>query len=88
METDTFFKMMCFFKKLDDGQSPQKRWFQLISVKISSFFWISLPLKMGPTGCPAMSARNYHSTLCNILEEGRPNMIWQCRPLFESEWSG
>ena len=33
--------------------------------------WSACPLKMGPTGCPKMSARNYHFTLCKIPKECR-----------------
>jgi hypothetical protein len=33
--------------------------------------WISLPLKMGPIGCPETSVRDYHYTLRNIPEESR-----------------
>jgi hypothetical protein len=30
----------------------------------------SWPLKMGPTGCPETSARNYHYLLRDIAEDG------------------
>jgi hypothetical protein len=33
--------------------------------------WTSLPLKVGPIGCPETSVKDYHSTLHNIPEEGR-----------------
>jgi hypothetical protein len=36
---------------------------------------ISWPLKMGPIGCPEMSARNYQHTLRNIPEDGRPHLL-------------
>ena len=29
---------------------------------------------MGPIGCPGMSVRNYHPTLCNIQEEQRSHL--------------
>jgi hypothetical protein len=37
--------------------------------KIQTKAWIFCPLKMGPTGCPETSVRNYHYTLCNNPEE-------------------
>ena len=44
----------------------------------SLFFFFSPHLKMGPIGCPEMSVRNHHGTLCNIPEERRSHiMIWQ-----------
>jgi hypothetical protein len=33
------------------------------------FFLNTLPLKMGPIGCPETSVRNYHYCLCNSPEE-------------------
>jgi hypothetical protein len=35
---------------------------------------VSLSLKMGSIGCPQTSERNYHSTLCNIPQDGRPHL--------------
>ena len=46
---------------------------QEIQEDISS--WISLPLKMGPIGCPETSVRNYHYTLRNIPEECRSEKL-------------
>ena len=70
-------KMSCFFKILDDGQSPRKNC-QLTSVMLCSVFWISCPLKTGPTGCPKISVSNYHSMLCDIAQERRSHMtLWQ-----------
>jgi len=37
--------------------------------------WISWPLKMGPTGCPETSVRNYHYTLRNITDECRSHLF-------------
>jgi len=37
-------------------------------------FWILDPLKMLSTGCPVMSARNYHYLLCNDPEERSSQM--------------
>jgi hypothetical protein len=34
-------------------------------------FWTTLPLKMGPIGCPATSVQNYHYTRRKIPEESR-----------------
>lgn len=33
------------------------------------------PLTMGPTGSPETSVTNYHSILCNIAEERRPQTV-------------
>jgi len=39
---------MCFFKKLDGGQSPKaSRLCQLTSLMFLSLFWISCQLRMG-----------------------------------------
>jgi hypothetical protein len=40
---------------------------------------ISWPLKMGPTGCPETSVRNYHYTLRNITEEQRSHLLVICQ---------
>jgi hypothetical protein len=45
---------------------PKKDTVSVTSVTLYSLFRISWSLNMGPTGCPEMSARNYHSTLYNI----------------------
>jgi hypothetical protein len=49
------------------AQSGNSLWTFRVNLLISfsqsrSSFWASWPLKMGPTGCPEMSVRNYHST--------------------------
>jgi hypothetical protein len=81
-------EMSCFFKKLDDGQSPRKNC-QLISVMLCSLFWISCSLKVGPTGCLETSVSNYHSMLYDIAQERRSHMmVWQCKPWFGSAQSG
>ena len=36
--------------------------------------WTTLPLKMGPVGCPERPARNYHYALSNIPEERRSHL--------------
>jgi len=44
---------------------------------------------VGPMGFSETSARNYPSTLLNILEKWRSCMtIWRCRPWLASAWSG
>jgi hypothetical protein len=45
--------------------------------------WTSWPLKTGPIGCPETSVQNYHSTLRNIPEERRSQVLhysdsWPC----------
>jgi len=40
-----------------------------------SFSFISWPLKTVPTRCPETSVRNYHGTLCNVLEDRRYFML-------------
>jgi hypothetical protein len=35
----------------------------------------SLPLKLGPMGCPETSVRNYHSVLRNTPEERRSHVL-------------
>ena len=42
------------------------------SLPSSSTVW---PWKMGPTGCPKTSVTNYQSTLCNIPEERRSQIM-------------
>ena len=37
--------------------------------------WTSWPLKMGPIGFPETSVQNYHSTLCNIPEARRSQLL-------------
>jgi hypothetical protein len=69
-------------------QRPKKRLCQLTLVLLCSRFCISWPLMMGPTGCPEMSVRNYHSMLHHIPEECRFHMtMWWSIPLFGSAWS-
>jgi len=71
-------KISFFFKKLGHGQSPEKRRkYHLPSFVLHFIVWNTLPLKMGPTGCPNMLVRNYHFMLRNIPEEQKsPLMIW------------
>jgi len=38
-------------------------------LELPAFYLDSLPLKMGPIGCPEKSVRNYHYSLCNDPEE-------------------
>jgi len=52
------------------------------------FLLISWSLKLGLTGCPEMLVRNYHSMLCNMSGKRKPHMIWWCRPLCGSAWTG
>jgi hypothetical protein len=61
-------EMSCFFKKLDDGQSPplKKKNCWLTSFMLCSVFWISSSLKMGMIGHPEMSVVNRQSLLRNI----------------------
>jgi hypothetical protein len=54
--------------------------------------WISWPLKMGPIGCPETSVQNYQSTLRNIPEERRSQIVTSKyetlrEPLKEFSWS-
>jgi len=80
--------MSCFFKILDDGQSPRKNC-HLTLVMLCSLFWISCHLKTGPKGCPEMSVSNYHSMLCDTAQERRSHMmVWQCKLWFGSARSG
>jgi hypothetical protein len=84
-------KMLCFFKKLDDGQSlSKKRWLcQVTSIMLCSLFWVSWPLKTGPIGCPEMQVTNYLRVLYNIPEECRSYVsIWRWRPWFGWAWCG
>jgi hypothetical protein len=67
MKTETELVSETFFKKLHDEQSPPlpptlppQKWEEEENCHLSSFvlyclFWISLPLKMGPIGCPETS---------------------------------
>lgn len=52
---------------------PKSRWDMPSSGILLSIWciWISLPFKLGPTGCPETSGKNYHHTLCNNSEERR-----------------
>jgi len=53
------------------------------------FTLLDLLMKLGPIGCPKILIGNYQSTLCNISEEHRYNMIiWRHRSWFCSSWSG
>ena len=54
-------KLSCFFKKVDDGQSPPKN-----TVSVSVLFSLS-NLKMGLKGCPDMSVRI--TTLCYVISQ-------------------
>ena len=45
---------------------------------------ISWPSQLGSTGCAKMSVWNDRSVPRNISLEGRPHMIWWCRPWFGS----
>ena len=38
----------------------------------------SSSLKMGPTGCPETSVRNYHTPLRNVPNEHKPNLYRRC----------
>jgi len=69
------------------GKAPKKK---TVSVNFSHavLFWISLLLKIVPTGSPETSVKNYHSTLHDISEERIPHMFWWCRTCFGSAWSG
>jgi hypothetical protein len=40
----------------------------------NNLFSTSLPLKMGPLGCPETSVRHYHCTRCNNPEEHRSRL--------------
>jgi hypothetical protein len=67
---------------------------KIFSVNFSHIlFFISLPLKMGPKGCPKMLVRNYHSTLCNISKECTSQddllmqaLVWLCMVWFGAIW--
>jgi len=41
----------------------------------------------GLIGHPETPERTHHSKPCNISEEWRSHMIWQCKPWFGCEWS-
>jgi len=43
--------------------------------EIQLFFLISWPMKIGGTGCPETSVRNYHYTLRNNPEERRSHLL-------------
>jgi hypothetical protein len=67
-------ELLCFLKKLDDWNSPLKKKEKIVSVNLSPAVFsllISWPLKMGPTGWPETSVRNFHSVPCSISEEHR-----------------
>ena len=65
---------------------------------VSAFIFLTLTLNISIllndipqprlTVCPETSVRNYYSTLHNISLYCRPHIIWRCRPLFGSTWSG
>jgi len=57
MKTETeLASVMCFLKKLDDGQSSKKiRFCHLTSVILCSLFWISWTLKVGLICCAETS---------------------------------
>ena len=44
------------------------------------------PLKMGPTGCPETSLRNYNCTPCNIPEESRSHLLCGGSPKSFNGW--
>jgi hypothetical protein len=51
--------------------------------------WTILPLKMGPRRCTETSVKDYHSTLCNILEERRSLQIrgGSLKSFYHSSWA-
>jgi len=87
-EMEPVSKTSSIFKKLVDGQSSKKEC-QLTFIVLYSPFRIASLLKLTEIGCREMSVWHYHSVLvlCNISEECRLHMIWQCRPWFGSAWS-
>jgi len=62
-ETELASEMLCFFKKVYDGQIPQK----ILSVNIRRVLVSHFFLKMGPKGCPKTSVRII--TLCGVLSQ-------------------
>jgi hypothetical protein len=71
-------KCCASLKKWMMDKVPKKKTMSVTSVALYSLFQISWDLKMGPTGCPETLVRNYHSTLYNIPEERKYNvMIWR-----------
>jgi len=75
--------MLCFFKKLDDGHSPEKEdcVSPLHSCCVLSFGFFY--------PCPKTSIRSFHSRLHNISEERRSHKtVWWSRPWVENARSG